>query len=320
MKKRLMFLALAAVGLASCNGGFKKLDAGMEYKIADDKSGPSIKEGDYIFFNFTVKNDADSVMQTSTGRSMPQMTAMPKDSLLKGNIMEVFSYLSEGDSVVIRQDIDSVMKGRQRPPYLKGKKIAYEVRIEKVIAKGNLSDEVFRGRVKAYVQKIEDAAKSAEPVAIKKYIADKKLKVTTTSSGLNYIITKQGEGPTPAPGDTVEVNYAGTFLNGKGFDTNIKSEAARLKLPINPMSPYKPIRFVPNTPGMIQGWSEAFMLFNKGTKATLIIPSSLAYGEQGDQIIGPFTPLVFDVELVDIIPAKPGSAQPAKSPVVKPAK
>ena len=61
---------------------------------------------------------------------------------------------------------------------------------------------------------------------------------------------------------------------------------------------------------MIKGWNEAFLLFNKGTKATIILPSSLAYGEQGYQSIQPFTPLVFDIELVDVIHPNPNAPKP----------
>ena len=309
MKKRLMFLALAAIGLASCNGGFQKMDGGILYKIIDDKSGPSIKEGDFIIFNYTIKTDADSILQSSYTRGVPQEMMMQKVQG-KGNIMSVFSLLSEGDSVEIKQNIDTMSKGRPRPKDLKGKYIVYDVRVQKIIAKGNLSNEVFQGRITEYMKTISDAAKAKEAPAIKKYIADKGLKVTTTPSGLNYIITKQGTGPNAMPGDTAVVNYVGTFFSGKGFDTNIKEEATRLKLPINPMNPYKPIRFPLGAPGMIQGWTEAFQLFNKGTKATLIIPSSLAYGEQGNQIMGPYTPLVFDVELVDIVHPNPNAPKP----------
>jgi len=311
MKKRLMFFALAAIGMASCNGGFKQLDSGISYKIADDKSGAAIKEGDFIAFNFVIKNDADSVMQSSYEKGMPTVQFMPPTKG-KGNIMAVFANLSEGDSVVIKQNIDSLTKGRPRPKELKGKYIEYCVKVEKVVAKGNLSDQVFAGRYQAYIKSLSDAAKAKEPVDIKKYIADKKLKVTTTASGLNYVITTPGSGPNAINGDTVVVNYVGKFLNGKVFDTNIKSEAVAGKLPINPMNPYKPIRFALGAPGMIGGWSEAFLLFNKGTKASIIVPSSLGYGEQGNQIMGPYTPMYFDVELVDIVKANPNAPKPVE--------
>jgi FKBP-type peptidyl-prolyl cis-trans isomerase FkpA len=315
MKKRLMFLALAAIGLASCNGGFNKGEGGLLYKIVDDKSGPSIKEGDFMVFNYTVKNDADSVMQSTFDKGQPQPLTMPSlKGQPKGNIMTVFSLLSEGDSAIIKVNIDTMTKGHPRPKELKGKYIVYVIKMEKVISKGNLSDQVFQGRIQAYQKSLGDAAKAKEPVAIKKYIADNNLKVTTTPSGLNYVITKQGTGPVPAAGDTVVVNYTGKFVNGKAFETSVKSDAVKYKLPISPMNPYKPIRFPLGVQGMIQGWNEAFLLFNKGTKATIVLPSSLAYGEQGSREIGPYTPLVFEVELVDIIHPNPNAPKPVQLP------
>jgi len=308
-----MFLALAAIALASCNGGFTKGDSGMEYKIIDDKSGPSIKEGDFISFNFIVKTDADSVLQSSYDKGQPVRMPVPKIQG-KGNIMTPFTTFSEGDSAMIKVNIDSMSKGHPRPKELKGKFLIYLVKIDKVIAKGNLSDDVFQGRIQAYAKSISDASKAKEPVDIKKYIDDNKLKVTTTASGLNYVITKQGTGPLPVAGDTVVVNYTGRFLNGKAFETSVKSDAVKYKLPINPMNPYKPIRFPVGVQGMIQGWNEGFMLFNKGTTATMVIPSKLAYGEQGSQQMAPNTPLIFDVELVDIVHPNPNAPKPAQLP------
>jgi FKBP-type peptidyl-prolyl cis-trans isomerase len=313
MKKRLIFLALAAITLASCNGGFTKGDSGMLYKIIDDKSGPSIKEGDFISFNFIVKTDADSVLQSSYEKGQPQRLFMPKIQG-KGNIMAPFTTFSEGDSAIIKVNIDTMSKGHPRPKELKGKYLVYIVKIDKVIAKGNLSDQVFQGRVQAYAKSLSDVAKNKEPIDIKKYIDDNKLKVTTTASGLNYVITTPGTGPLPAVGDTVVVNYTGRYLNGKAFETSVKADAIKYKLPISPMNPYKPIRFPVGVQGMIQGWNEGFLLFNKGTKATMVIPSKLAYGEQGTQMMAPYTPLVFDVELVDIVHPNPNAPKPAQLP------
>jgi FKBP-type peptidyl-prolyl cis-trans isomerase len=191
----------------------------------------------------------------------------------------------------------------------------YEITVDKVISKGNLSDDVFKGRLDAYLKTQTDADRKAEPLKIKKYITDNNLKVTTTPSGLSYVITSEGTGPKPAVGDTVAVYYVGKFVSGKVFDTNIKAEAQKAKMQINPMNPYKPLRFALGITGMIQGWNEALPLLNKGTKATLILPSSLAYGEKGNQQIPGFTPLIFDVELVDITHPNPNAPKPAAPPV-----
>ncbi len=316
MKNKIIGIALAAMVLAGCNGGFKKGEAGMQYKIISGNGGPTIKPGDFFTINFIIKTDADSVLASSyeNGREVPQLM---QKSQTKGDVFAGLAMLSEGDSAIIKTNIDSTSKGRPRQPGLKGKYMVYVIKVEKVIPKGNLSPEAFAAKYKDYLKSRADIAKKQEPAKIKKYIDDNKLKLTQTPSGLQYVITTQGTGIKPVAGDTVQVNYIGKFTSGKVFDTSIKSEAQKAKLQINPMNPYKPIKFPVGVAGMIPGWNEAFLLFNKGTKATMILPSNLAYGEQGNQIIGPFTPLVFDVELVDVIHPNPNAPKPVipKMPV-----
>ena len=309
MKKNLMFLTLAIIGLASCNGGFKKGKGGLLYDIVVDKSGPSVQPGDFISLNYIIKNDADSVLASSYESGNLSTQLMPKPQM-KGDVISGLAYLSEGDSAIIKTNLDSLSGGKPRQPGMKGKYMIYVVKVEKVIPKGNLSQQVFMGRCQAYVDVLTAAAKKKEPVSIKKYLAANNLKVTTTPSGLDYVITKTTSDVKPATGDTVVVNYIGKFLNGKIFDTSIKSEAIKGKLQINPMNPYKPIRFPLGTPGMIPGWNEGLLLLSKGEKATFVLPSSLAYGERGNQAIAPFTPLVFDVELVDIVHPNPNAPKP----------
>jgi FKBP-type peptidyl-prolyl cis-trans isomerase FkpA len=308
MKKGLMFFALAAMGLASCNQ-FKKAPGGLLYDIVVDKPGPSIQVGDFVSLNFIIKNDADSVVGSSYDQGQPSSQLIPK-SQGKGDVIDGLLFLSEGDSAVLKINIDSLTHGTPRAKGLKGKYMIYDIKIVKVIQKGNLSQQVFMGRCQAYISSLADAAKKKEPGMIKNYIATNNLKVTTTASGLNYVITKQGAGDKPAPGDTVSVYYVGKFMNGKAFDTNIKSEAEKAKLQINPMNPYKPIKFVLGVQGMIPGWNEGLALLNKGSKATFVLPSSLGYGERGYNIIGPYTPLAFDVELVDITHPDPNAPKP----------
>lgn len=304
-----MFLAAAAIALASCNGGFKKGDAGLLYNIHLDKDGPSIKDGDFISVNIVAKTDADSVLFSTYDAGHPSYTVVQK-SQTKGDIFSGLRMLSEGDSATIKINIDSTMKkGAAKPPF-KGKYIVYEVKVLKVIPKGNLTDEVFNGRLQAYLKTEGDLMKKEEPVKIKKYITDSKLKFTQTPSGLYYIITQPGSGAQPAPGDTVVVNYTVKMLSGKIMETSIKAEAVKAKLPISPMNPYKPIRFPVGVAGMIQGMDEGIRLLNKGAKATLVLPSAIAYGERGSGQIQPFTTLVFDVELVDIIHPDPNAPKP----------
>ncbi|HEY2580724.1 MAG TPA: FKBP-type peptidyl-prolyl cis-trans isomerase [Mucilaginibacter sp.] len=318
MKKKLMFLALAAIGLASCNGGFKKGEKGLLYNIVVDKSGPSIQPGDFVSLNLTLKTDADSVIGSTRDNGIPFMQPLQKPQT-KGTVVDGLLMLSEGDSAVIKVNIDSMFKGQPRPPGLKGKYEVYLIKVEKVIAKGNLSDQVFQGRAEAYVKSVIDVVKKAESGKIKSYVDKNNLKMSQTPDGLYYTITKEGSGPKPAQGDTAVLNYTVKFISGKVLESSVKAEAIKAKLQINPMNPFKPIRFAIGAKGMIPGMDEGAQLLNKGATATLVVPSKLAYGEQGSGgQIQPFTPLVFDIELVDIVHPDPNAPKPKPMSMIPP--
>jgi FKBP-type peptidyl-prolyl cis-trans isomerase len=116
---------------------------------------------------------------------------------------------------------------------------------------------------------------------ITSYVTSKKLTVTEkTASGLRYIVTKAN--PTGAPlkaGQTINVNYAGTLLSGKSFDSGNFS-------------------FVLGGGRVIAGFDEGIAKMKVGEKATLIFPSTLGYGSSGSGPIPANSPLVFDIEVV----------------------
>ena len=109
---------------------------------------------------------------------------------------------------------------------------------------------------------------------------------TQTNSGLFYRVDKAGEGEQPAKGNSVKVHYKGELLDGTVFDSSFKRN--------------QPIEFSLGVGQVIPGWDEGIALLNKGAKATLIIPSDLAYGAAGaGGVIPPNATLKFEVELVD---------------------
>ena len=109
--------------------------------------------------------------------------------------------------------------------------------------------------------------------------------VVTTDSGLQYKVLKAGEGPNPAAEDTIKANYKGTFINGEVFDQS--QEGQPIEIPVG---------------AVIKGWVEALQLMKVGSKWELYIPSDLAYGPQGPPGIGPNRTLIFEVELLEIVP------------------
>lgn len=109
--------------------------------------------------------------------------------------------------------------------------------------------------------------------------------LTSTPSGLRYLIHEAGVGAPPGPTDKVTVHYAGWTLDGKLFDSSY-SRGKTISFPLN---------------GVIKGWTEGLQLMKEGGKATLVIPSELAYGKRGaPPAIGPDAELVFLVELVSV--------------------
>lgn len=115
----------------------------------------------------------------------------------------------------------------------------------------------------------------------------KKPGVVTTASGLQYQVITQGTGPKPKVDDRVSVHYAGTLLDGTGFDSSYKRN--------------EPAQFVLGS--VVPGWKEALQLMPVGSKYKLWIPSKLGYGETGTPggPIPPNSTLIFDVELLQIV-------------------
>jgi FKBP-type peptidyl-prolyl cis-trans isomerase len=311
MKRKLMFLSLAAIGFASCNGGFKQGEGGLLYNIHTSKGNPKVKEGDFLTLNMILKTDKDSIINNSYDNGQPIPTLMPKPQT-KGDIVSGLSLLGEGDSATFKIAADSVFKGgQQRPPGFKGKYLVYTIKIEKVITKGALSEQIFRDRVTQYMKGQTDALKGKEPAKIQGYLdGHKDLKFVKTASGLNYAVTTPGSGANVAVGDTAVINYTLRLVTGKVLETSSKEVAVKEKMQINPMNPYQPIRIPVGEGKVIKGWDEGFQLFNKGTKAVLVVPSSLGYGDQGSQQMQPYTPLVFEVELVNIVHPNPNAPKP----------
>ena len=104
--------------------------------------------------------------------------------------------------------------------------------------------------------------------------------VTATNSGLQYKTIKEGNGPSPTASDTVTVNYKGTLIDGKEFDSG-----EGISFPLN---------------GVIKGWTEGLQLMKSGGSTRFFIPSDLAYGSSGPPNIGPNSTLIFDVDLLSI--------------------
>jgi FKBP-type peptidyl-prolyl cis-trans isomerase FklB len=162
-----------------------------------------------------------------------------------------------------------------------------------------MADDIARSFIMMFVNKRE-ALKAEQKAALDKevykdyitqndaFLAKNKEKagVTTTASGLQYEVIKMGKGPKPTAQNTVKVHYTGTLIDGTEFDSSIKRN--------------KPTEFPVS--GVIPGWTEALQLMPVGSKFKLYLPASIAYGTNGaGDVIKPFSTLIFEVELLEIV-------------------
>lgn len=120
-----------------------------------------------------------------------------------------------------------------------------------------------------------------------KFLAENKKRdgVQETTSGLQYEVVTMGTGSKPIAEDVVKVHYTGTLMDGTKFDSSLDRG--------------EPAEFGVNQ--VIQGWQEGIQLMPVGSKFKFYIPYELAYGEQGQGPIPPYSTLVFEVELLEIV-------------------
>jgi FKBP-type peptidyl-prolyl cis-trans isomerase FklB len=125
-----------------------------------------------------------------------------------------------------------------------------------------------------------------------------------TTAEMQYKVITEGTGAMPKSNDTVTVNYRGTLVNGKEFDSSTKHGD-------------KPAKFQVNR--VVRGWTEALQMMKAGSKWEVYIPSALAYGDKGNPSIEPGSTLIFEVELVgaDAPAPPPPPAQPLTSDIIR---
>jgi FKBP-type peptidyl-prolyl cis-trans isomerase len=126
------------------------------------------------------------------------------------------------------------------------------------------------------------------------YIDENYPDVEPTPSGLYYIEDKAGTGDTIKLGDKVQIFYATYTLDSFLIDeSDGYTDGYR----------YEPLEFTVGTGSVIAGLDEAMTYMQKGTVATLIIDSGLAYGQNGNGTIPGFTSLRMEVEVYKVYPA-----------------
>ncbi len=285
MFRKLTFLALASVLFIACDKNKVTVtDSGLKYQMHDhNEKGKKAKLGDILTMHLLLKvtNPKDSVMNDTYKGGTPLKVVL-QPSAFKGSFEEGLAMLAEGDSATFFVSADSLFgKAMQPLPAFvgKGSDLKFTVKLLKVQNK----DEFMKAMETHKADQVKTDAK-----LIADYLAKNKItNAQTTASGLTYIIKKAGSGPLPQKGNVVSVTYTGKLMNGTIFDSTDKNGG-------------QPFQFPVGQGQVVPGWDEGLLLLSKGTVATLILPSGLAYGTQSPAATIPEDAiLVFDIEMKD---------------------
>jgi peptidylprolyl isomerase len=211
--------------------------------------------------------------------------------------LEVVNKIVQDDfikSVTIIRNGEDAKKFDAKKTFYDYFKVESEIQKQKVA-----TDEAAKKEYEAKYKVVRDQKTAS--------FAELKNKAVKTASGLQYVITKKGSGKKPAAGTTVYIHYAGFLENGTLFDSSIE-ETCKTFGKFDPAraaaNQYTPIPFQVGTKdGMIPGFIEGIEKMAIGDKATIFIPSHLAYGEAGaGNVIPPNANIIFEMELMDKMP------------------
>jgi FKBP-type peptidyl-prolyl cis-trans isomerase FkpA len=259
----------------------KSKTTGLSYVMHKSNKGPKLKLDDVVTLNLKYSTSKDSLVFDSWKMGKPIQLKIAKASF-KGDLMDGLTLLTVGDSASFLINADSLFTktfGAPRPAFIDSSSfLSFTVKIISTTTDAALKAEELK------LEK-ENAMKEDEVIA--KYIAEKQMTPSKSSSGLMYIISEPGTGEQAQAGKTVKVHYTGRLLDGTKFDSSLDRN--------------EPIEFKLGQGMVIKGWDEGIALLKVGGKALLIIPSNLAYGSRGaGGVIPPFSPLTFEVELVSV--------------------
>jgi FKBP-type peptidyl-prolyl cis-trans isomerase FkpA len=311
----LSFATLTACNKGGASGEFAKTKSGVEYKIFKNEGGkytfkevangedPTYKTsrlGKVLAVHMEYRTSGDSILMKSRERQFGMPVRVPLDTIKRmGAEQEAFAMLQPGDSGVFRFNADSLyMRNAHQlaPAYLKkkGNFITLTIKADKLQTREEATTEAQADQQKMMAEQQRKMMAYAseqlkkDDVVLQDYMKKNNLTgMKKTPSGMYYQVTKPGTGPTAKAGQKVSVNYMGMLLTGKMFDSSEKVG--------------KPFEFPLGQGQVIPGWDEGIALLNKGSRAILLIPSTLAYGQRGAGADIPAdSPLRFEVELVDI--------------------
>ena len=304
MKTKSLLIALVGLLYLSVSHAQQiELPSGIAYTLIESGS-ETIPDSNRVVVRYRYTNSKGETYRENVSKERPLI--IPKSFLnsQRNNLFEILSQLKVEDSIsariTVEQIFNTVPEGEDP-----GSVLNVNLKVTKSMSpmdyKAYRKQQIIDMRPEDDKDGMKQLAKDI--ALIESYLEDNKIKTLKTPSGLYYSISTAGKGDRVKKGDTIRANYTGYLLeSGFHFDTSLEEVAKEHNL-FDPNRSYEPLKTVIGEGKVIDGWDEAFQLLNQGSKATLFIPSILAYGPRKlSDDIPANSVMVFEVELVEVIP------------------
>jgi FKBP-type peptidyl-prolyl cis-trans isomerase len=267
------------------DNGMKGSDSGAA-KVVLSFTGKTKSGQDSVFFDSRKRGDSTGAITLSLQKTYH---ACLEEGLL---------LMSPGDSAEFQINADSLYlkffhyPPNRIPPGVTATTVyTFHIKLISFMSKKGIAEENNKQRQK-YMQQIM-ARKAMEANSIADYLKKNNLEnVKPASDSIYYIETKKGKGKEIKEGDSIQVGYKGMLLDGTIFDQSDKGPGHTTLGLLYSKDP--------NTIRVIQGWINILGKMHEGESAKVLIPSALAYGARGMGPIQPFTPLIFEMEVVSV--------------------
>jgi len=282
MKQTLIILGFFLLFSCGNKTTYTKHEKGFEYLFyTHNEDATKPKVNDVMVLNMDYYFNDDSLLFSSSELSTPFRMKLKRSVPTGETIDDALSLLHIGDSASFKINANlfyTITKKVDVPLNVKlSDQITFYVKLKEIISYEKFQNQKIKPR--------NDTPKDEQRL-LKRYIEMSNITVEPTHSGLYFIEDIKGKGEKPKIGDKITLNYSGYYVNGESFTSTYESG--------------KPSVFTLGKDDLIPGFQEGISMMQKGGHYTLIIPSYLAYGEMGNELIAPNKTLIFEIDILDI--------------------
>jgi len=290
--KKLFYLSIPFMILlfVACGSkDFRQTESGLTYKIHERNRGDKALIDNIVKMEVAYRYPEDSVFFHS--KDFGEFMYIPViPSEYSGDIYEGLRMLAKGDSATFKFDAMSFFITTAKTPMIpdfigQDDSLFVDIRVLEIFTQEQYEEYVRKQREDRV--KEQEIAKHQEEDLLQDYLSENNITVEPEESGLIIVVEEEGTGPKPQSGQNVTVHYTGKILDGTVFDSSVERG--------------QPFTFRLGRGQVIRGWDEGVSKLNVGSRATLIIPSYLAYGDQQrGPVITPFSTLIFEIEVLGV--------------------